>query len=440
MPAHPFFLPDAALLILAMYLFVEIGGVLDIDRVKAAIIFLAAVLVPPTIFKQFVIPWTTTPAMVLIAAVLLAGLRYCEAPARRWAFAAGACGASLLLFRPSDLVVLVPVIAFCGTAAARNGGSSRVLQDGALFSTGFALPAAIAFGIYLAINGPYESAYLHQAAGLGFDVTQLPVKWVTIFLDPKPLYLSGEGVLRAYPWVCFGIIGAVQFSIFKQSGRHALVAAVMLAYSALYLSYVDLLPTNLWDFNVIHYFKWLFPFLALFAFLALRSLRDRENRRSFAAALVLSAIPLNLHITLVPTPRSIESSDGQRTFVLDVSGPADVIDVPLSEAERTTMYPAYLPAARAKADTQWIIRPLIDNAPVHHLQIDGKALAYIRDFHVFAAPSGARIVLLRHPVGHRIAAELAEGNMLSRQSEVRTYSASLGIGWPAWLRFGDVPP
>lgn len=433
MPAHPFFLPDAAFLVIALCLFIEIGAALDVDRTKGAIIFVAAALVPPTIAEQFVIPWTTTPAMVLIAAVLLAGLRYYEAPAARWAIAAGACGGALLLFRPTDLVVLAPVAAFCAWAAARKGGSGRMLRDGAGFAAGFALLAVVAGGLYWAIHGFHESGYMRQAAGIGFDITQLPIKWVTIFLDPKPLFLDGEGILHAYPWIACGILGAVQFSLVKRSGRHALVAAVMLVYAALYLSYVDLLPANLWAFKIIHYFKWLFPFFGLFAFLALRSLGDRLNWRGFAAALAISALPLSLHVGLKPVHQVLTRSDDGRAFVLEVSAPVDAIDIPLSAAASSTMYPAYLPARRVEAGDNWILRPATDG-PSHALRVDGTRLAYTRDFHIFAAPTGARIVLLHPQVGRRIEVRLAEGNILAQDAEVRAYSTSLGLGWPVWLR------
>ena len=439
MPAHPFFLPDALLLVLALYLFVEICGALDVDRVKAAMIFIATVLVPPAIVGQFVVPWTTTPAMALILAVLLAALRYGDAPAPRWSLAAGACGAGLMLFRPTDLIILVPVAAFGARAAVRAGGLRRVLRDGAAFCAGFAAPATIAVAIHLAIYGPHESGYMQQAAGIGFNFAQLPVKWVTIFLDPHPLFASGEGILHAYPWVGLGIIGAVQFSLCRPSARHALVAAVMLVYSALYLSYVDLLPSNLWAFQIIHYFKWLFPFFGLFAFLALRALRDRKNWRSFAAAVALSAVPLCLTVTLVPVASTLAPSHGPRSFVLDVAGPVDVIDLPLSKANELTMYPAYLPSHREKVGGHWVMRPIVD-IPPHELQVDGKALADVSDFQIFASPSGARIVLLRHPARRVVAARLAEGNTPARPFEVETYATSLGLGWPAWLRFGEASP
>ncbi|HWG79225.1 MAG TPA: hypothetical protein VN681_05590 [Stellaceae bacterium] len=439
MPAHPFFLPDALLLVLALYLFVEICGALDVDRIKAAIIFIATVLVPPAIVAQFVVPWTTTPAMVLILAVLLAALRYGEAPAPRWSLAAGACGAGLLLFRPTDLIVLLPVVAFGARAAARDGSLRHVLRDGAAFCAGFAVPAAIALAIHLAIYGPHESGYMQQAAGIGFNFAQLPAKWVTIFLDPHPLFAGGEGILHAYPWVGVGIIGAVQFSLCRRSARHAVVTAAMLAYAALYLSYVDLLPSNIWAFQIIHYFKWLFPFFGLFAFLALRTLSDRKNWPSFAAAVALSAVPLCLHVKLVPVASSLAPSEGPRRFVLDVAGPVDVIDLPLSKANELTMYPAYLPSHREKRGGRWVMRPIID-IPPHELQVDGKALAAVSEFQIFASPSGARIVLLRHPAQRVIAARLAEGNTPARPFEIETYSTSLGMGWPAWLRLGEASP
>ena len=411
-PSQPFFLIDLFLFAAAIMLFVKICEAFRVTRMQALVIFALSTVVPWQLFDQFVIPWTTTPTMVLILTVLLAAIRYDHDQGRKWVILAGACGGAFLLFRPADLVILLPVVAFSVTRAWRSGGFRRIVTDASWFTGGFATTAAIAAAAYLAIYGPQESEYMLIARREGFDFLRLPLKWVVLVLDPHPLFPSGEALLAAYPWLLVGMIGAVQFSLIKRSFPHTLLAATVLAYLTLYLCYVGLLPSGLWRFNLIHYFKWIFAPLGLFAFLALRSLGDRSNWRSFALAAAILVVPLCLHVRLAELPATSTFTDSERGVLLVFTEPArlDAIDIPLDSGNDSTLY----------------------FAP-HSLTLDETALRPISDFHAFKTQSGSRLIFMHDVSAREAAVELAPGNRIARHPDPKAFAAALGVGAPCWL-------
>ena len=106
-----------------------------------------------------------------------------------------------------------------------------------------------------------------------------------------------------------------------------------MVYTALYLCYGAQSADGLWWGNNIHYFKWTFPVLAMLGFLALRSLRRRENWTSFAAAFTVSAVPLCLHMTAEPGGSATVIRLGDSAFIMhfrEPPQPVDAIDVPLA--------------------------------------------------------------------------------------------------------------
>lgn len=68
------------------------------------------------------------------------------------------------------------------------------------------------------------------------------------------------------------------------------------------IAYVDLLPTGLWRFNNVHYFKWIFPLLGLTAWLFVRDAVQRPMAACLAIAGVLTVACLDLRA--VPAARN----------------------------------------------------------------------------------------------------------------------------------------
>ena len=78
-----------------------------------------------------------------------------------------------------------------------------------------------------------------------------------------------------------------------------LLALTAIPTVVLFLSYVDLLPTGLWRYQNIHYFKWTLPGFALFAYVALRELAIGDRRGRAAGCFAAALVPLSLHLTPV---------------------------------------------------------------------------------------------------------------------------------------------
>jgi hypothetical protein len=76
----------------------------------------------------------------------------------------------------------------------------------------------------------------------------------------------------------------------RRGGAGVLVATVVVVHWCLYLCYRDLQPYGLWRFYNVHYFKWTFPFLVLWAAQVAAALYRRETRVPAMVACGLAAM------------------------------------------------------------------------------------------------------------------------------------------------------
>ncbi len=134
---------------------------------------------------------------------------------------------------------------------------------------GAAVPL-LGFGAaYLAVDGLRADGYLLSSAGYGFEWRLLPLRWVILMIDPKPLFIDGQGLAQVFPWIVPGLVGMVALLLARRVSvprfvHWAVVAAVM-ADVVQFLCYRDLHPDYLWQNGVYHYFKWTLPFFGLYA-------------------------------------------------------------------------------------------------------------------------------------------------------------------------------
>ena len=66
MPVHAYFLPNLALLLASVWLYLAIVAELELNRLAGFAMLVLCVLASPLVFQQHVIPWTTTPAMTIL--------------------------------------------------------------------------------------------------------------------------------------------------------------------------------------------------------------------------------------------------------------------------------------------------------------------------------------------------------------------------------------
>lgn len=307
-PHDRFLLPDLASLLVCQIACAALAVRL-LPRVRlagaiGAAAFLVASLGTVPGLKSWLIPWTTTPAAAAILVCLLAVLRLAERPGAGRAMAAGAALGSIALFRPGDVmpvalaacVVMLPVlwrlrlaramaVSLCaGVAAACLVGLALALIAG---TTGF---------------GP--ETYYGQSAVTGFEWRLLPLRFVTLVLDPRPL-LDGVGTERVEPgihrgmaevfvWMLPGLAAAVALCASRARLRvHVLLGVWAAGHLALLLCYRDLHIMGFWTYGNVHYFKAVQPVLLLLAMAAViggfdRSFGMREIGVALAVLLGLS--------------------------------------------------------------------------------------------------------------------------------------------------------
>jgi hypothetical protein len=98
--------------------------------------------------------------------------------------------------------------------------------------------------------------------------------------------------------MAFGLAGIVPVLLAGRSASRwtwALLVGVVIVHSTLYIAYVDLLPTGLWRYRNVHYFKPLIPALALLALSWLRQMLFGQRLvPSLSLAFVLAMLSLRI--------------------------------------------------------------------------------------------------------------------------------------------------
>ncbi len=308
-PLDPFMLPDLACVVAALWLVAALGGQLvgraALGRSAGVWLFVASTALPKTVMWAWVVPWTTTPAAVGLLASLLAAIRLVRRPAQSDAMLAGFAAVATMAFRPGDAAVVGGLCAVVACAALlrrwpgwRGGGG---IAAAALL--GAAVPAVLFGTAYLAVDGLRPDGYLVSSAAYGFEWRLLPLRWVTLMIDPKPLFTGGQGLAQVFPWIMPGLAGMVACLAMRSAGglrlAHAAVIACVIADTVQFLCYRDLHPDYLWSNGVYHYFKWTLPLFALYALLLLRALvaGPRWLAAGALAATVLALVPWRIAAT-----------------------------------------------------------------------------------------------------------------------------------------------
>lgn len=239
----------------------------------AVLLFLAATLLDPWTGKLWIEPWSTSLSSACLWLALGRTARALDPEYRIGARDGAILGALLTLValaRPADAMLSAIVGGFAfwqPTLLVRRPAPLLAGLGAALvLLAGYAL-------LHLAIYGPKPSDYMLLSRDYGFNFALLGWKAATLLVDPHPWFPGGDALLPRLPWLILGAAGLLLGPLLLRGPARWLALCLglcALTYSALMLAYVDLLPTGLLRFNNIHYFKWLFPLFALFAWLLVR--------------------------------------------------------------------------------------------------------------------------------------------------------------------------
>ncbi len=299
-PADPFMLPDLACLIGTLWLFCGIVScLLDISppplRVPmACCLFVASTVLPFRTLWSWVVPWTTTPETLAIYGTLFGAIRLIERAERRDAFLIGFASVAIAGFRPADAAVVVLFVAVV-TVPVLFSRRPRRLSLPAAALCGALTPLVVLGGAYLVVWGPRLSGYLVLSNQIGFEPRLLALRWVTLMIDPRPLYPDGHGFAAVFFWILPGIVGMAATLVVVRSAlrpAHLLIVGTVAADVILFLIYRDLHPTGLWQFGNYHYFKWTLPLFAVYALRLVMIALKRERRRPAAIAVGCLTVPL----------------------------------------------------------------------------------------------------------------------------------------------------
>lgn len=361
-PSQPFFFVDLVCYLLAFAGFRSVARAVGVPGWGAALLFVSTTLAQFGIAKLWIEPWTTTPSAALLWLALGAmarlwgdsdarvprrrpglsraaaahealpepsarplpgpGLRRGAVEGRsatttsRWPANILGIALGLIPFaRPGDAIVGA-IVALSAAAALYR---TRDLRAAGIAAASFAIAFGLLGTLYVAIYGAAPSPYMRYSAQYGFNFGWLGWKAYVVLVDPRGWFGEGIGLLDYAPWLLLGGAGMIEACGATPPARRAVtlpVAAAGLVYTIVMLAYVDLLPTGLWRFNNLHYFKWVLPLFGLFG---VRFVLDARRR----PALLLALVPILLALTIRLEPVRVGAGAPARLVIFPAPNGAE---------------------------------------------------------------------------------------------------------------------
>jgi hypothetical protein len=430
---HPYFLPDLLCWLWFVFAFIRFAD-RYVPRWSGLVLLYGATIVNYELFENYVIPWVTTLSMALLATSILGlvWLQDAQEGKRKqisgWHVFIVAISLGLLApTRPIEAVVgavlgLALLIGYWRArrnAAANLPAPSRALP---LAVIGFAIGPTIYFVFNKVVFGNPLGGYVQLSAANGYFPADLPEKFISLWLDGKTLYgETNAGLTEHYPWLFLSLAGFV-WALLRGDALLRVVALAIGLLFALYLPYSDLLPTGLWRYKNIHYFKWTFPFLALFAWLLVKQVLEGWRRREgwvFPVALLVAipALLLSLHLAINVKPLRGISEPGQAMRFELPDGAVDFIDFKGLKGE-----PAEIDLGE------------------HRILLDGRKLKWVLDYKLLPIGSDVRL-LFKRPVAGRSIEFLPDPRLVrhDRQMAAQAGVYRFALGAPKPFRKNDIP-
>ncbi len=386
--AHPFFLINLVCLLWFSFVFIRVCDCY-IARWQGALILLGSTIFNYTIFENFVIPWTTTLGTALLSTGIL-GLVWIQDLIKGKRLKISTYETFFVAFSLSLLIPTRPVDApigfILGIAYLIGYWHVRSFSPKSTPSPVRFLPALIAgaligplvfFLFNKLVYGDFLGSYMRAANGNGFFFADFLEKFVSIWLDSKTLYgESGASLTEHFPWLLISFAGYFWICL-RGDFLLRVIAIAIGAMLILYLPYGDLLPTGVFRYMNIHYFKWSFPYLALFGWIlimqVLNNFQDKANWIFPSSVLVLAPlVMMTLHITTYLKPLPFELTY-MRSIVFKL--PNEKIDF---------------------IDIKGISGGFLDiYFGGHKVLLDGHELAINKDFRLLPQSSDTRLLFIR---------------------------------------------
>jgi hypothetical protein len=430
---HPYFLPDLLCWLWFVFAFIRFAD-RYVPRWSGLVLLFGTIIVNHELLENFVIPWTSTLSMALLGTGILGliWLREVREGKRKqisgWQLYIVAISLGLLVpTRPGDgvlgavigLAFLIEYWRARRNAAASLPAPSRFLP---LVVIGSAIGPAIFFAFNKVVFGNLLGSYIQAVRSNGYFVVDLPEKFISIWLDGKTLYgVNNAGLTEHYPWLFLSLAGFV-WALLRGDVLLRVVALAIGLLFALYMPYSDLIPLGLWRVLNIHYFKWTFPFLALFAWLLVKQVLEGWRRREgwvFPLALLVAipALLLSLHLAINFKPLQVISEPGQAIRFELPDGEVDFLDFKGVNGELSVI-----------------------DAGKNRILLDGRELRWARDYRLWPIGSEVRLLFIR-PVAGRSVEFLPDPRLarIDRHLAARAGVYRFALGLPNPFRKKDIP-
>ena len=402
MPLFPFLIVDFVCLLVSFTGFVAFSRGCGFSTFSAVMAFLLGTIGSASVRVNWIIPWTTTPVCAIVWLFLALCVRHLNAAKgeprfQRWRRVGliGLLAAAAPLFRPTDL--LMPAIGLMLMLWWSLRDRTLRPTDPLVLMIGAAIPLAPYGLLYLHIYGMHLTQYMLSSRVVGFRFGELPLKAYWLLISPRPWFPFGSGLLERLPWMAAGFAGILLLpALAPRNGRRGMtmLGCMMLAYMALFFSYVDLLPSGLWRYDNVHYFKWLLPGFVLFGVVLLRAALSGSYRSALIAllaTLVVSGIRLN----------PVAAAKGHPARMLQYeSGPL-----------------------------KWKATYFGDE----HVSDQLGAFENVLTMRVLPDSQGFRVISLSRPFTGDLTWQDSTGAVMPANNVPKRWAVDVGYGWPCWL-------
>jgi hypothetical protein len=416
LPYHAFFFVNLLSFLALAWLMMQLGRQLGVGAIGGAIAFLVGAVLPKILLAQYVIPWTTTPVAALYVAVFVAYVGAIRDGFTSGRVAVMTTGVLLVAaFRPVDAAPLLPIAVHVAWRTLRPDSAAapvirRLLTPAA--AGGAVLVAYLA--LHYAIYGAKLSPYMRHSAGFGLDPAIIPFRFAVIFGNPTPFFGEGTGLLQRYPLVSIGL-WALVYVTFWQRTLLGIAAAVWISF-LLYLAYPDFLPSGIWRYMNIHYWKWLFPIMALLTFVAARDVWQKRSRAAALLSLALTAPLILVSLKAAPSSaRVVQIADGNRV-ALTAERAAPIAAIKLQGV------------SGGYAEVYW---------GEHQLLLDDRTLRHIADFRMMPVGDAIFVVPNRPVVSSEATLVLDKRLAISPQLQLTLLQPVLGLRNPFVRRMSE---
>ncbi|HET8706717.1 MAG TPA: hypothetical protein VFM46_10490 [Pseudomonadales bacterium] len=430
LPTHPFLLVNIAGFLIFAHFFIDLARRF-VGWPCAVIFFLLSLLPARHMVALWIEPWTTTLVAPIFAYLFWELWRIItsrELPSIPRAALMGGLGGAIFATRPADAVVISPVFIMIlwqfyliGSHQSAEARRNTIFRAASLCAAGlFFVGCNLAFNqlVYGNLLGSYFEV---STSRNGFQLLDFPEKAVSIFLDGETLYgPEGDAILAKMRWLALMFPGVI-YAIFAGPALFRLILTVMAVQLLIYLPYSDLLPSGIWKYHNIHYFKWMFPYFWLIGFYPLFTLRGSSGTTTTRWGLILSTLAASLLLSV-------------RLELIDVTAQVSITQTTVKEKPAIqiqsttplTLDVITLPTIRGSYQNTYFG---FDNT----VQVDDNALMPVRDFRLFPLRPGTQLVFIRPITGANILLQPKELTISEGPLNIRCYQYRYTLGRPAWF-------